>query len=298
MDFFDLLVTSLIMLCLAAFFAASSASAMDAPSPDAALAANFGLDNGGAPMLGDSFDGEGAVRAVRAAETGSLLFSSGRNAVGASRLPTPLGAWMAVDHGDGLVSLYSRLDGARAPTNPDTVQKGMVIGRAGTSGWSEQTGFYFSLFDRKERRWINPSMIAVRRSDTTAPVIQAVRLMNDRDRLIDPAQTRTLTQGRYTVFVTASDTDTPDGAPLAPFRIMGSLNGAEVGVIALETLSARDGVFWIYRNGLVPVRQVYAQSPAFELGEAVFTRGQATLEIVVQDANENVQSAVYTFTVE
>jgi murein DD-endopeptidase MepM/ murein hydrolase activator NlpD len=282
-------------MCLASF----AASAMDWPSPGAELTANFGSDSGGLPDVGDSFAGVGAVRA---AETGELLFASGSDASfrSASRLPSPLGAWAAVDHGDGLVSLYGRLSGNSASyaALPDIVQKGVVLGWAGVSGWTDREGFYFALFDRKERRWINPAMIADRRSDTMPPVIQAVRLRNARDRDIDPSQARIIPQGTYRVFVTVSDIADQGGAALAPFRIMGALNGQEVGVIALETLSARDGIFWMYRNGLVPARHVYAEAPAFELGEAIFTRGQTALEIIAQDANENVQSVVFNFTVE
>jgi hypothetical protein len=80
---------------------------------------------------------------------------------------------------------------------------------------------------------------------------------------------------------------------LAPYRILCSVNGQEIGALTFETYSARDGTLMVSRNGLVPVRQVYARHPAFEIGDLWFTRGQATLEIVVQDILRNSQSITF-----
>jgi hypothetical protein len=240
------------------------------------------------------YAGEGVVRAV---ETGEALFSRS-SSDRASRLPSPLGAWTAIDHGDGLVSIYGRLERKRVSRLPPIVEKGVMVGAAGTTGWSEEKGFYYSLFDRKERQWVNPAVIEGRRNDRRAPVIQSVTLMDSQGRVVDASQAKGLFQGKRTVFVAAADYTETEKALLAPFRMVCSLNGREVGAVALEALSARDGKMWIYRNGLVPVEQVYAGAFGFELGEAVFIRGQADLEILVQDAFGNVQREEYHFTVE
>jgi len=92
-------------LCTALLlFTTALLCAMDWPSEDGKVAYNFGANRKGKPLLGIVFESEGAVRAV---EDGEVLFTNipGR---GASRLPSPLGAWMALDHGDGLISIYSR----------------------------------------------------------------------------------------------------------------------------------------------------------------------------------------------
>ncbi|MDR2784001.1 MAG: M23 family metallopeptidase [Treponema sp.] len=277
------------MVCVVA------AWSMDRPSPDAVLIGNFGADSGtGSPRVGDVYAGEGVVRAV---ETGEALFSRS-SSDRASRLPSPLGAWTAIDHGDGLVSIYGRLERKRVSRLPPIVEKGVMVGAAGTTGWSEEKGFYYSLFDRKERQWVNPAVIEGRRNDRRAPVIQSVTLMDSQGRVVDASQAKGLFQGKRTVFVAAADYTETEKALLAPFRMVCSLNGREVGAVALEALSARDGKMWIYRNGLVPVEQVYAGAFGFELGEAVFIRGQADLEILVQDAFGNVQREEYHFTVE
>jgi hypothetical protein len=266
---------------------------MDWPAADVVLINNFGSNDNGSLALGMSFTGDGVVRA---AETGGLLFSRTTSDT-ASRLPSPLGAWIALDHGDGLVSIYSRLDDKKELSLPKTIEKNSIIASIGLSGWSLEKGFHFSLFDRKERRWVNPAMIIAHLPDTKAPVIQAVRLQTSTNRNIDVAQIKAINQGHYTVSITTVDSTTTGEAVLAPFKIICSVNGREVGAITFETFLARDGTLLIYRNGLVPVKSVYTP-PSFEIGDVVLTRGQATLEVIVQDINENSQSIVYRFSVE
>jgi hypothetical protein len=256
---------------------------------------NFGWNDEGKPSLGAAFQGEDPILA---AGDGELIFyHRGGNA--ASRLPSPLGAWAALDHGDGLISIYSRFEESGGSPVPYQVKQGAPIALAGTSGWSSLPGFYFTLFDRRERRWINPSMIITPFPDTRAPVFQSVQLRNSEGRVFDPLQTRNLGQGRYVISVAVSDPQARAGAPaLAPYRIVCSVNGTEIGSLSFETLSARDGVLMVYRNGLVPAKQVYAPFPGFEIGEAGFTRGQASLEIIAQDITGNSRSAVFRLIIE
>lgn len=280
---------------VAAMTCVVAAWAMDRPSSDAVLAGNFGVDSGGGdPRVGDVYEGGGVVRAV---ETGEALFSRNMSER-ASRLPSPLGEWTAIDHGDGLISLYGRLEGRQMSRLPPVMEKGAMVGSAGATGWSWEMGFYYSLFDRKERRWVNPAVMEGRRNDEIAPVIQSVTLRDAQGRMVDATQAQGILQGRRTVFVSVADYAETGEAALAPFRVVCSLNGHEVGAVALEALSARDGKMWIYRNGLVPVKQVYAGALGFELGEVVFVRGQAELEVLVQDADGNVQRVECHFTVE
>ncbi|MDR1863862.1 MAG: hypothetical protein LBQ67_08075, partial [Treponema sp.] len=199
---------------------------MDWPSLTGEIINNFGFNDSGKPLLGMAFEEDDPVLA---AEQGELLFQ-GREG-GASRLPSPLGSWLALDHGDGIISIYSRMGGA-LPALPPKTARGGAVGESGNSGWSKTRGFYFSLFDRRERRWINPSIINSPREDTRPPVIASVRLRNSEGRLIDPAQTRTVRQGRYVVSVEAFDALTgPGESRLAPFRIVCMVNGSEVGVL-------------------------------------------------------------------
>jgi len=271
-------------LALAAF--SGGLYAMDWPSGSAVLIRNFGWNDRGSPVLGMVFEGEGEVLA---AETGEVIFSRGRNDT-ASRLPSPLGQWTALDHGDGLISIYSRY--GEESGRQVSVEKQSPVATAGISGWSAQKGFYFILYDRRERRWINPAMIITPIQNTRPLQILAVELRNAQGLPVDSAQLRNLSQGRYTISVATTNAARVRENLLAPYRIVCSINGAEAGSLNFEAFSARDGVLLVYRNGLVPVKRVYANSPAFEAAEVFLNRGQASLEIIVQDIAGNSRNAL------
>jgi hypothetical protein len=287
--------------------------ALDWPSSGGGIASNFGSNLNGRPTVGVSFETEEPVRAAEAGEL--LFFRSGEDT--ASRLPSPIGTWLALDHGDGFISIYSRFDepaadqaeGApRAGLSTAQVDRGAIIARAGSSGWSAFKGFFFAIFDRRERRWVNPAMIIAPLPDTRPPQIVSVALIaEDGSRIglfprsgaqAGAVQGR-VSQGRYRIAVEATDTRLEaNEKELAPHRILCLVNGAGAGALNFETYSARDGVLMVDRNGLTPVEKVYAPYPAFDVGDIWLTRGQATLEVIVQDIAGNERSAAVRFTVE
>jgi hypothetical protein len=262
-------------------------AAMDWPLPDAAMVRNFGFNDRGRPELGTAFEGAGQICA---AEGGEVIFSSSAKAL-ASRLPSPLGAWTAVDHGDGLISVYGRYNDEGKPRPYSRVARGVPIASAGSSGWSRRDGFYFMLYDRKERRWVNASMVITPFPDAVPPQIMGIQLRNADGRLFEGAQLRNVSQGRYTIMVNTIDNREARGVPLAPHRIVCSVNGEEAGSLSFETISARDGILTVSRNGLVPALRVYAGYPGFEAGEVNLSRGQAILEVIVLDIAGNSRSA-------
>jgi hypothetical protein len=236
---------------------------------------------------------------VHAAGEGELVFVCGPEDSRISRLPSALGSWIAVDHGDGLVSVYARLQSIDQNAAPRKIEGGIVLANAGISGWSEKSGFYLSFYDRKERRWVNPSLIIAPRGDTRPPVIQSVKLKNEGGALVDLAAARVIKQGHYGINVQTFDTRLAfNESPLMPFRIICSVNGVETGVLSNETFSARDGTLMAYRDGLSLVKQIYALYPAVEAGSVTFTRGQVNLSIIVQDITGNTTNALYRLYVE
>ena len=261
--------------------------AMDWPLPEAAMVRNFGFNDRGRPALGTVFEGEGVICA---AEEGEVIFSASGKEL-ASRLPSPLGAWTAIDHGDGLISVYGRYNDESGPRYFSRVGRGVPIATAGRSGWSRRDGFYFVLYDRKERRWVNASMVITPFPDTAPPQITGVQRRNSDGRLFEGAQLRSVSQGKYSIMVNTLDYREARDVPLAPHRIVCSVNGEEAGSLSFETISARDGVLMVNRNGLVPALRVYAGFPGFEAGEVNLSRGQAILEVIVQDITDNSRSA-------
>jgi len=285
------ITTAVILSGILAGIASDSLNAMSWPSDDSVLVSNFGANSSGKPVLGMIFEGG---TNVFAAESGEVIFSRNRNDT-ASRLPSPLGAWTAIDHADGLISIYSRYDESE-PAQLTYVERNQTIASCGTSGWSDTAGFYFMLFDRRERRWINPAMIITPVLETRPPVIISVSLLNSQGQA---AQSNNLNQGRYTVVVNAAagiPVSGPSGQ-YAPHRILCSINGAEVGSLNFESVSARDGIQVVSRNGLIPAKQVYANYQSYEAAEVFLTRGQVTLEVIVQDISGNSRSTVSRLTV-
>ncbi|MCL2190804.1 MAG: peptidoglycan DD-metalloendopeptidase family protein [Treponema sp.] len=279
---------------LAASVAGVAASAMEWPLPDATVVRNFGFNDRGRPAVGVVLAGGGEVLA---SGDGEVIFTSSGSNGGASRFPSPLGEWTAVDHGNGLVSVYARYRAryrARYGASGPRVSQGEPLAVAGASGWSDREGCYFMLFDRRERRWVNPAMVLAPFPDALNPQIHGVQLMNEAGVLVGVGQG--VAQGMHGIVVNATDALSGNrGSFLAPHRIISSVNGIEVGRLSLETISARDGVLLVNRG---PARSVYAQFPAFEAGEVWLNRGQAILEVIVQDIAGNSSSVVAHFFVE
>jgi hypothetical protein len=270
-------------------------AAMNWPSETAVMVRNFGSNDRGRPALGMIFAGD---TNVLAAEKGEIIFAHNKDDT-FSRLPSPLGAWKAVDHGDGLITIYSRYaddadDAKNIPEGEKTitltsVQKQQPIAVSGISGWASQKGFYFQVYDRRDRSWINPAMIITPQKETRPLQILSVELLNAQG---VPVRSSVINQGRYTVVVNSNVLAAARGTFFAPQRIVCSINGAETGSLNFEAFSARDGVLMVFRNGLVPAKQVYSNFPAFEAANVFLSRGQANLEIIVQDINGNSRSYV------
>jgi len=269
------------------------AYAFDWPVREGRLTANFGSNSNGIPLLGDFFAASGPIFP---ANVGELVFIHDSENT-AARIPSPLGSWMAIDHGDNLLGIYGRFEDRRFTPVPTLVETATVIGTTGKSGWTEQEGVYFAFYDRRERRWVNPSVMISGINDTVPPVIRQVELRNAADTPFNPAFSLHIPQGLYRIYVDAVDTLQPGGNSLAPNRIICSVNGVEIGTLSFETLVSRNGHRMVYRNGLVEAALVY-DAKGYGLGEIRFTRGQAVLVIEVRDIADNVRSVTYRLTID
>lgn len=73
------------------------------------------------------------------------------------------GQWLAIDHGDGLVTLYGHLSSKKVGKG-EKVKKGEKIGASGNTGYSTGPHLHFSVFDKKsfglsESKYISGLMI-------------------------------------------------------------------------------------------------------------------------------------------
>ena len=283
-------------LCLL-FFAAFFVFAIDWPVREGRLAANFGASDGGIPLLGDAI---ASLSPINPVEVGELVFVHDPNNP-ASRFPSPMGSWMALDHGDNMIGIYSRYEDRQGAPVPTVVETSTVLASAGKTGWTEQDGLYFAFFDRRERRWVNPSLIISgfisRVEDRVPPVIRQVELRTLAGTSINPAAVQNLSQGLYTIYADVWDTFEPGGEQVAPNRIICSVNGVETGILSFETLVTREGKRMVYRNSMVQAAEVY-DPRGFGLGEIRLTRGQATLVVEAMDMAGNTRSVSYRLNID
>ncbi|MDR1430396.1 MAG: M23 family metallopeptidase [Spirochaetaceae bacterium] len=273
------------------FFAAALVSSLEWPDTAAEIILNFAAEK--TPSLGYSFRSEGPVRS---AASGEIIFIRDE-ADTISALPPGLGTWLAIDHGDGLVGVYGRLDRGNNPY-PYMVEEGGFIGRSGFTGWTGTQGFYFSFFDRREKQWVNPGRILPLLPDTRLPVIRSVVFRDSEGRTFNLAQTRSLAQGQYRIQVEAQDTRTGD-IPLSPHRVSCYVNGIERGSLIFETVSARRGTLFVPSSeGSRSAGRVYEYYPALSAGDVFLSRGQTVVEIIAEDMAGNSRVASYRFLVE
>lgn len=273
----------------------SAAFAIDWPSENGSILHNFGWNNNGSPVLFHSFASEGTIRSI---DSGEIIFIHNNNNP-ASSIPSPLGSWMAIAQGDGLISIYSRFESRDHQTISNIVEQGAILAFSGLSGWSEQKGFSFTLYDSKENRWVNPAMILPILSDTRAPQVRQVLLVGQDGRQFNPAVQRTLPQGQYKILVDAFDTlGDVNANQLAFHRISCMINGVESAVLHMETFSGQKGDLMVYRKNLSPASTVYASYPFYELGKVLLNRGQVVLEIVASDVANNNHNTVFRMIIE
>lgn len=282
--------------CLFAASLGAAAFAADWPTANSPILLSFGQNDSGRAIVGMVFAAQGTVRS---ADAGEVVFKSKQGSEGVGGLPQPLGDWVAVDHGGGIVGIYAHLNGIDAAGGSAIVEKNAVLGSAGATGWSSEEGYFFALHDNPERRWVNPTMITVARPDAKAPQIKNVVLVSREGQSYPLATTRSLRQGSYRVVVEAYDAeDQSPGRLIAPQRLSFMVNGTEQGALHLETIKAENGSLTVWAQTPVTADKVYLKSGAYEIGEAKLTRGRASLEAIARDAAGNERSANFTLQVE
>lgn len=289
----------LLPVACAALFFAFPLHAVDWPTTQNELFSSFGQNSVGRPSVGMRFSG---ADSVRAADAGEIIFAASAGAEGGrgTAFPYPLGDWLALDHGNGIVSVYGNLEPFRETEASKTiVEKGAVVGRSGSTGWAENQGVFFSIYDRIEKRWVNPTMIASPRTDTRPPSIKSVTLVGRDGLSIALIPNRLVRQGVYRVIVEASDSENASKQnDLTPQRLVCLVNGTEQGSLHLETIKTINGELTVSRMKSTPAALSYLNSGAFDLGDIRVSRGRTTIEVIARDAAGNDKTLAFSIAVE
>lgn len=269
--------------------------AIDWPTQTGELIRDFGSNDGGTASVGETFIGTGPIHA---AEGGELIFKQDSSTL-ANRLPAPLGAWVAIDQGDGIVGIYGKMENSREVQSPIQMEKGAILGTMGNTGWTGTTGFYFSLYDRGERRWINPALVLNPNPNERPPAVRGLYLVTPEGIRINPAQTKQIRQGTYRLFVDFGESKGPSKTyALVPLRTQWYINGVAQGLLLFETLDTKNGQRMVTENQKKAVDQVYQDDQTIDIGAALFNRGRATLEIIIRDKAGNERTITYQLTIE
>lgn len=119
---------------------------------DAFARRSYPACNGGKGGFHNGFDfGKNSGTRIFAVKDGKII-GSGDNGKYA------YGRWLAIDHGDGLVTLYGHFN-SKSVNKGASVKAGQQIGVMGTTGYSTGVHLHFSVFDKKSFEVVESSKV-------------------------------------------------------------------------------------------------------------------------------------------
>ncbi len=275
----------------------ASLSALEWPTDTPAIAEAFAQNTGDGPSFGTSFTGPGPIRATSG---GEVIYARQRRDL-ASGLPSGLGAWMAIDHADGLISVYGRLDAATLLSERTMVERSSLLGYPAHTGPENQI-FYFSLIDRTAGRYVNPAILMSRLLDEKQPTIRTIRLADSEGQALTLPTTRYIKQGEYNIFLDTYDqmgeTKAAHTQQIAPVSISCLLDGEERFALDFETLQVENGLVYLETKSKREAKEVYEGTGEYHLGKLRLTRGKSVLQLIVRDIAGNERNVSYLLNVE
>jgi len=281
---------------LALIAASGVAAALDWPLSPPRLASTFGTPAAGRLVSGLCLASEDGL--VRSSEDGELSFSleEGEHPAG---LPTPLGTFVIVEHGNDIAAVYAHLDRGTASKRLTKVKSGAVLGKAGSSGWAEGKGALFEVFDRREGNWVNPLLVLPPLADDKPPIIRSLALSRGSSTYALGATT-VLSQGSYVVSADVADpADAPwTAGPLAPYVIRLSVDGVEATRKVFDVARGADGELEFFSSEKSALPGLRTAEGRWILGERLLSRGRVSFDLRVEDAAGNKRSSTWTVSVE
>ena len=232
---------------------------------------------------------------VRAADDGILLIAL-NNIYRTGAFPSTLGNALIFLHDDGLQTIYGNLDNTAVFRNRSAADAGAVIGRTGSSGWGMPHNLLFQVRDNSRNVYINPLLLLPGITDKTAPQIQNIVLINERNTAIPAASVKTVRQGNYELYAEIADT-VAGGRSFAPFRINVFVNGANIRTIPFETISHKDSAAYLASTAFTDTL-LYRKPGSLYLGKIILNRGKTDLLITARDITGNEKAERYTLQVD
>ena len=276
--------------------AASPGFCWDWPLSPPRVAATFGTFAKGRAITGLALASDETP--VRAADDGELSFEA-EEGISPSGLPMSLGSFVVLEHPKGMAAVYSHLERGSASATRRLPHSGDAVGVAGSSGWIEGSGLVFQVFDRKAGTWVNPLLVLPPLVDDKPPVIRSLALSRA-DKLFVIGSSASVPQGTYLVSAEVSDSTAAiwPTAPLAPFGISLSIDGAELVKDSFDTARCEKGRLLFFGKPGVDAEGLRTKEGRYALAERLFTRGRTSIEVGVEDVQGNRRSSTWTFTVE
>ncbi|MCA1949664.1 MAG: M23 family metallopeptidase [Treponema sp.] len=267
--------------------------AFDWPIQNGKALKNFGMNDKGQPERGILFAKEDSVFP---ADAGEVLFVSSYKKGGTYL--QPLGNWMAIQHQDALIGIYSHLSDFAGPVQSSVADVSIPIAKTGSSGWAIGPQLQFSVYDRKTSGYVNPQLL-INLIDTRPPVVrQTIFVGRDGQRII-LGQTKSLRQGLYRVLVDAYDmADLFGNYQVAPYQFSLFINGSLQGQLDLDMISVREGKFHVNLRKGQRTDLIYQADGSYLIGEIQLSRGKVLCEIIVTDTAGNQKSQTYQINVE
>jgi len=265
----------------------------DWPVPNGEGVRNFGFNEKGQAERGILFLSENSVYP---ADAGELLFVGSNNARGP--FFQPLGNWVALQHQDSLIGIYSHLSDLGDNSIPSLVEKSIPFAKTGSSGWANRPQLQFTVYDRKISGYVNPQLL-INMTDSIPPFIKQIMLIHRDGQKLLLGQTRVVKQGTYHLYMQAYDeADMFDKNKIAPYQFRLFMNGNLQGELELDLLSAKNGKLQVGLRKGQSTDQIYQVDGSYLIGELQLNRGKALLEAIVTDTVGNEKSKIYQIIVE
>ena len=267
--------------------------AFDWPIQNGKALRNFGMNDKGQPERGVLFVKEDSVFP---ADAGEVLFV-GLQKKGGPFLQ-PLGNWMAIQHQDALIGIYSHLSDFAGPLQSSVADIAVPIAKTGSSGWASGPQLQFSVYDRKTSGYVNPQLL-INLIDTRPPVVRQTILVGREGQRVILGQAKSVRQGLYRVLVDAYDmADLFGNSQVAPYQFSLFINGSLQGQLDLDMISVKDGKFHVNLRKGQRTDLIYQVDGSYLIGEVQLNRGKVLCEIIVTDTGGNQKSQTYQIIVE